>query len=36
VMNTVDMYGSMRGIAGSAIPEVKALELPDFEPEPED
>lgn len=36
VMNTVDMYGSMRGIAGSAIPEVKALELPEFEPEPED
>lgn len=36
VMNTVDMYGSMRGIAGSAIPEVKALELPVFEPEPED
>lgn len=36
VMNTVDMYGSMRGIAGSAIPEVKALELPEFEPELED
>lgn len=36
VMNTVDMYGSMRGIAGSAIPEVKALELPEFELELED
>lgn len=28
IYNTVDMYGSIRGIAGSAIQEVKALELP--------
>lgn len=37
ITNTIDMYGSVRGIAGSAIQEVKALELPgaDFEDEPE-
>lgn len=28
VTNTVDMYGSIRGIAGNAIQSVKALELP--------
>ncbi len=27
ITNTIDMYGSVKGIAGSAIPEVKALEL---------
>lgn len=26
-MNTIDMYGSVRGIAGSAVQEVKALEM---------
>ncbi len=31
ITNTIDMYGSVKGIAGSAIPEVKALELPSFE-----
>ncbi|MHB1147408.1 MAG: hypothetical protein ACYC01_07395 [Lutibacter sp.] len=28
VTNTIDMYGSIRGIAGNAIQSVKALELP--------
>ncbi len=28
VTNTIDMYGSIKGIAGNAIQEVKALELP--------
>lgn len=28
ICNTIDMYGEVRGIAGNAIPEVKALELP--------
>jgi hypothetical protein len=28
VTNTIDMYGSIRGIAGSAVLPVKALELP--------
>ena len=27
-INTIDMYGSVKGIAGSAIGEIKALELP--------
>lgn len=27
--NTIDMYGSIKGIAGSAVQSVKALELPD-------
>jgi hypothetical protein len=27
--NTIDMYGSIKGIAGSAIQSVKALELPE-------
>ena len=26
LLNTVDMYGSIRGIAGSSIPEIKMLE----------
>ena len=29
ILNTIDMYGSVKGIAGSAIQDVKALELPD-------
>jgi hypothetical protein len=29
--NTIDMYGSIKGIAGNAIQSVKALELPGFE-----
>lgn len=29
VTNTIDMYGSIKGIAGSAIQSVKALELPE-------
>jgi hypothetical protein len=29
LINTIDMYGSVKGIAGSAIENVKALELPD-------
>ncbi|AEA44885.1 DUF2130 domain-containing protein [Fluviicola taffensis] len=36
IINTIDMYGSVRGIAGNAVQEVKALELPeadDFEDE---
>lgn len=28
IMNTIDMYGSIKGIAGNAIQDVKALELP--------
>ena len=28
VTNTIDMYGSIKGIAGNAIQSVKALELP--------
>ncbi len=28
ITNTIDMYGSIKGIAGSAIQDVKALELP--------
>ena len=35
ITNTIDMYGSVKGIAGSAIPEVKALELPTFSDEDE-
>lgn len=31
LINTIDMYGSVKGIAGSAIENVKALELPDTE-----
>jgi hypothetical protein len=33
ITNTIDMYGSIRGIAGNAIQAVKALELNDFESE---
>ena len=33
VTNTIDMYGSIKGIAGNAIQSVKALELPGFEDE---
>ncbi len=28
IVNTVDMYGSVKGIAGNAVASVKALELP--------
>lgn len=31
VTNTIDMYGSVKGIAGNSIQSVKALELPDAE-----
>lgn len=31
VTNTIDMYGSIKGIAGNAIQSVKALELPEAE-----
>jgi len=31
VTNTIDMYGSIKGIAGNAIQTVKALELPGFD-----
>lgn len=31
ITNTVDMYGSIKGIAGNAIQPVKALELPEFD-----
>lgn len=31
IVNTIDMYGSIKGIAGSAIQDVKSLELPDAE-----
>lgn len=30
ITNTIDMYGSIKGIAGNAIQPVKALELPDY------
>jgi hypothetical protein len=29
VTNTIDMYGSIKGIAGNAIQAVKALDLPE-------
>ena len=29
LINTTDMYGSVKGIAGNAIQEVSALELPE-------
>jgi len=35
ITNTIDMYGSIKGIAGNAIQSVKALELPEAD-EPED
>jgi hypothetical protein len=28
INNTIDFYGSVKGIAGNAIGEIKALELP--------
>lgn len=31
--NTSEMHGAIRGIAGNAIQSIKALELPEFEPE---
>lgn len=31
IVNTIDMYGSIKGIAGSAVQSVKALELPEGE-----
>lgn len=31
IVNTIDLYGSIKGIAGSAVPSVQALELPEFE-----
>lgn len=31
IMNTIDMYGSIRGIAGSAVQSVASLELPGFD-----
>ncbi len=33
VTNTIDTYGSIRGIAGNAIQTVKALELPENDEE---
>jgi len=33
VINTIDMYGSIKGIAGNAIQSVKALELPEGDDE---
>ncbi len=32
ITNTIDMYGSIKGIAGNAVHSVKALELPQGEP----
>ncbi len=29
ITNTINMYGSVKGIAGSAVPEIKMLELPE-------
>jgi len=34
ITNTIDMYGSIKGIAGNAVQSVKALELPDPNEEP--
>ena len=36
ITNTIDMYGSIKGIAGSAVQSVKALELNSAEPEEND
>ncbi|PQJ81869.1 DUF2130 domain-containing protein [Polaribacter glomeratus] len=36
VTNTIDMYGSIKGIAGNAIQSVKALELPGFDEDLDD
>ena len=35
IVNTIDMYGSVKGIAGNAVQEVRALELP-VAPDPDD
>jgi hypothetical protein len=35
VTNTIDMYGSIKGIAGNAIQSVQALELPGGEEDEE-
>ena len=35
ITNTIDMYGSIRGIAGNAIQPVEALELPGSDPQEE-
>jgi hypothetical protein len=35
IVNTIDMYGSVKGIAGNAVQEVKALELPNSDDDPE-
>lgn len=36
IVNTIDMYGSVKGIAGNAVQEVKALELPGDNPDQDD
>lgn len=36
IVNTIDMYGSVKGIAGNAVQEVKALELPGDDPDQDD
>jgi hypothetical protein len=36
LLNTSNMYGAIRGIAGSAIPAVQRLELPGAEEESEE
>jgi hypothetical protein len=36
ITNTIDMYGSIKGIAGSAIQPVKALEMPESSELPEE
>lgn len=36
IVNTIDMYGSIKGIAGNAVQEVRALELPNNDELPED
>lgn len=36
IVNTIDMYGSVKGIAGNAVQEVKALELPGDDSDPDD
>ncbi|WP_055445919.1 DUF2130 domain-containing protein [Lacinutrix mariniflava] len=36
VTNTIDMYGSIKGIAGNAIQSVKALELPGYDDDDDD
>lgn len=36
ITNTIDMYGSIKGIAGNAVQSVKALELTDFDNDNQD